>query len=311
MTSLNNKTYSIRDYLSVPFIGLMVLLSYLPLWVLYGTSWVLSIILHRIVGYRKNVVRQNLRNAFPEKTEKELQHVERKFYRHFSDVMVEVLKLKTMSPAQLKRRCYYSPASVALLDRYYAEGKSVMIVMGHTGNWEWAGASYPLYNKHQIITAYKPLRNKAFDRYTLHMRKRTGNILASMKKLPREMLAYRSKVTGTALIADQNPNRDSAYWIDFLNQPTAFFRGTELLSKKFNTPVFWGSVRKQKRGYYYIELQLITDTPRSFEKEGSLTALHASYLERDIREQPEAWLWSHRRWKFTMPEGAECIKLGK
>ncbi|MFW5687744.1 MAG: lysophospholipid acyltransferase family protein [Bacteroidota bacterium] len=297
-----------RELLSLPLIAIINLFSYLPLWFLYIISWWLGFLLHRVFRYRLQHVRKNLKRSFPEKTIQQRRAIESRFYRQFSDVIVEVLKLKTMSFAQLKKRCVYSEASVALMNRYYDQGKSVLIVLGHVGNWEWAGSAYPLYHKHQIITAYRPLRNKVFDKDTLKMRQRTGNILATMKNLAREMLRNRSRIVATALIADQTPPPDNAFWVDFLNQPTPFYKGTEVLSQKFNTPLIWGSVKRVKRGYYRIELELITDEPTAFKKPGELTRLHVSFLERDIRNQPEAWLWSHRRWKHVVPKGIELIR---
>ncbi len=299
--------YSFREIISLPLMGLMYLFSFLPLQVLYGISWVLSWLLRSIFRYRLDIVRENLRNSFPQKSAEELRVIEKNFYRHFSDVMMEVLKLKTISASELKRRCSYDKASVELLNTYHQQGISIIIVMAHTGNWEWAGASYPLHNRHQIITAYRPLRNKSFDQYTRKMRMRTGNIMVSMKNLPREMIKMRNQVFGTALIGDQTPPKNSGYWIRFMNQETPIFKGTEKLSQKFNTPLFWGCVTKRARGYYHIELQLITDTPRSFTQEGSLTCLHASFLEKDIQAHPENWLWSHRRWKHQRPENVPLI----
>ncbi len=294
----------LSEYLSVFLARLLYLFSLLPLWFLYGVSYFFTIVIYRIFRYRVNVVRQNLRNAFPEKSRKERRTIERDFYRHFSDVMMEVLKLKTISPANLKRRCVYSAGSQKLLNNYYSQGRNVLIVLAHTGNWEWAGASSPLYNKHQIITAYRPLRDKVFDKDTLNTRKRTGNILASMKNLVREIFKHKNQVIGIALIGDQTPAPDNAFWVKFLHQETPFFKGAEVLAQKFNTPVFWCSVKKVKRGHYFIHFELIAENPREYTEEGSLTCLHASYLERDIKAQPESWLWSHRRWKHKRPEKA-------
>ncbi len=297
----------VQQYVSLPLLGFQYLVSFLPLPVLYWFSGLLSWLFRNVFNYRLSVVRENLRNSFPEKTQKELIETEKIFYRNLTDVMVEIIKLKSISADQLKKRCFYSPESVELLNDYHSAGKSILIVMGHMGNWEWAGAAYPLWNRHQIITAYRPLKNKAWDRYMYNMRRRTGNIIVPMKTLTRQMLNMRHEVTGTALIADQTPSFGNAYWVKFLNQETPFFKGTEILSKKFDLPVFWGCVKRMRRGYYYIHIQLITDKPRSFEKEGSLTRLHTSFLEHDIQQQPESWLWSHRRWKHKMPENVKLV----
>lgn len=302
--------YKLKELLFFPLLGLQYFISFLPLAVLYKFSGLLSWLFYHVFHYRRKIVRTNLKNSFPEKTFDELYIIEKRFYRNLTDVMVEVIKLKTISPAQLKRRCFYAPESVELLNRYHKEGKSIMIVMAHMGNWEWAGASYPLWNRHQVITAYRPLRNKAYDKYVLKMRQRTGNIIVPMKKTPMEMIKRRHDTIATALIADQRPGIDNAFLVRFLNQDTAVYKGAEILSQKFNTPLFWGCVKRVKRGYYHIELQLITDVPGSFKEEGALTALHSAYLERDINEQPESWLWSHRRWKHKLPENINVSSSG-
>lgn len=275
--------------------------SYLPLGVLYGISDVLYFLFYWVFRYRVSVVRQNMEAAFPEMTRSQLRQTERAFFRHLADVIVETIKLRTLSKEELKKRCRYTEQSTQLLNRLYEEGRSIVIIMAHTGNWEWAGASWPLWQKHQILTAYRPLRNPVIDQYMLKTRKRTGNFLAPMKILPREMLGLRKKVTATALIGDQNPPQQNAFWVSFLNQQTPFFKGCEILSQKFDYPVLWGQVKKTgRRGYYDIDIQMITEQPRSFTREGDLTQLHVSFLERDIREQPENWLWSHRRWKHKL-----------
>jgi Kdo2-lipid IVA lauroyltransferase/acyltransferase len=284
---------------------LLFLFSYVPLWIMYGISGIISWLLYRVFNYRLAVVRKNLKNSFPNKSKEELRRIEKDFYRHFSDVMMEVIKLKSIPEKDLKRRCYYTPEGVAMLNQFYQRGQSVMIAMAHTGNWEWAGASFPLYNRHQVLTAYRPLRNKVFDRDTLHMRKRTGNYLATMKNLVREMIAHRRIVMATALIADQTPPPDNAFWVTFLNQDTPFFKGTEVLSQKFKIPVIWGRVIRKRRGYYEIQLDLIIENPNDLDQPGSITVLFAQYLERDIQNQPEAWLWSHRRWKHRRTPQAE------
>jgi Kdo2-lipid IVA lauroyltransferase/acyltransferase len=292
----NNQSIStmVFSYVMLTFTNL---LSLLPLQFLLFFSPLVSFFLHKVLRYRLAIVRENLQKSFPHVHLRKRGEIESLFYNHFSEVLFEVIKLKTIKFEELKKRCSFSEESVKLLNEYYERGQSIMIVMGHNGNWEWAGATFPLYNQHQIITAYRPLRDKVFDADTLKMRKRTGNILVSMKKLPREMINRRNIVNATALIADQTPSKNNAFWIHFLNQKTPFFKGPEVLSQKFNTPLFWASVKRIKRGYYSIVVELITDAPRSFNPPGSLTKLFCSYLERDIQNQPEGWLWSHRRWK--------------
>ncbi len=287
----------IKERLSGLLILFLNIISRFPFSVLFVFASVLAILLHKVFQYRLSIVRQNLKNSFPEKENNELKTIENNFYRCFAQVLMEVVRFRNMKPEELKQRAYYTQSSTALMERFYNEGRNVLIVMGHIGNWEMAGSAFPLYNKHQILTAYRPLRNKAFDRDTLRIRQRSGNWLVTMKNLPREMIRNRNIIMATALIADQTPPKDNAFWVKFLNQETPFFKGTEILSKKFNTPLIWGKVHRIRKGFYQIELELITENPVEFEKHGELTQLFASYLERDIYAQPESWLWSHRRWK--------------
>jgi len=304
-TDKKKNQYTFMTVFSYAMLALTRLLTLLPLKLLLLLSPVVAFVLHKLVRYRLSIVRDNLQNSFPQLTPNERRNIERRFYTHFSDVLFEVTKLKSITINELKLRCRFSEESVKLLNGYYDRGQSIMIVMGHNGNWEWAGASFPLFNKHQIITAYRPLRDKIFDTDTLKMRKRTGNILVSMRKLPREMIKHRDMIKATALIADQTPSKENAFWIKFLNQNTPFFKGPEVLSQKFNTPLFWASVKKIKKGKYTVDVELITDDPSSFNPPGSLTKLFASYLERDIQKQPETWLWSHRRWKHKPQKGLQ------
>lgn len=292
-----NKKYTLLDYLSIPLGTIFRLFSLLPLPILYFFSHLTYFLLYHLTGYRTKVVRQNLRNAFPEKSPQERKTIERKFYRHLADLMAEVIKLRSISPERLRQHVRYTENAISLLSQHFQRGESVMIVMGHMGNWEWAGAAFPLWQKHQVLTAYRPLRNQVMDQFMHKMRTGTGNWVYPMNSLARKMHEHRSIVSATALIADQTPGRRNAYWVPFLNQETPFFKGTEKLAQRFNYPLYYASIIKTGRGQYQCDFQLISANPGSFTKEAELTALHAGFLEKDIRRSPEHWLWSHRRWK--------------
>ncbi len=295
------------EYLSYTLIGILNVFALLPLSWLYVIGDFLRFFVYKVFRYRVDVVRVNLKNSFPHKSDEELRKIEQDFYRNFCDVMVEVIKFKTIRFDELKRRCYYTPETINELDDFFRNGKSIIIAMGHNGNWEWAGASYPLYNRHQVITAYRPLRNKVMDADTLKMRVRTGNIMIPMKSVMREMVRHKNEITATALIIDQKPPKENAFWIDFLNQETPFFKGSEVLSQKFNLPVFWGSVKRARRGKYIIDIRCLIENPGEYNDEGAITAILAARLEKDIIEQPELWLWSHRRWKDKRPDDGPVI----
>jgi Kdo2-lipid IVA lauroyltransferase/acyltransferase len=306
---MNKEKYHFRDWPFLLLAGLLSLLSRLPLWMLYGLAYGLHcLFFNELFGYRRTLVLKNIQNSFPEKSQQEIKMIQKKFFIHLSQVIVEVIKLTTMRKSDLQNRVVYTPESMRILEKYYSEGKSIMIVLGHNCNWEWIGTCSPLWLRHPVLTAYRPLRNRVFDRFMNRMRSRAGCTMASMSELPREMIGRRKQVDATGLIADQTPsNSSNAYWVKFLNQETAFFKGPEYLSKKFNLSVFWASAIKTGKGRYSVNFELITDDPNSF-AEGELTRLYASYLERDIRKKPETWLWSHRRWKHKRPEGMPLVE---
>ncbi|MFW5777673.1 MAG: lysophospholipid acyltransferase family protein [Bacteroidota bacterium] len=289
-------------YFTAPVVVILYLLSLLPFSVLYRFSDLLTFLLYKVIGYRKKVVRKNLQNSFPEKSIREIRYIEKKFYKHFTDVMVETMKLKTLSERTLRERFVFTEESCTLLDKYYQKGQSVVIALGHNGNWEWGGLSFGITHQHLAIGVYHPLQNKIFDRYLNKMRQRTGVQLAPMKSLPRVIFSNRNKTFALVLITDQTPSKKNAFWVRFLNQDTPFFTGTEKFSTKFDLPVIWASIYKEKRGYYRSELKLITTKPNAVAKEGWITKQYAKYLEEDIRKQPETWLWSHRRWKHSKPD---------
>lgn len=286
-------------YIALPFI---YLLSVLPFPVLYGLSNVVYVLLYRVVGYRKEVVLTNLRNAFPEKSEPEILKLSEAFYRYFCDLFLEVFKTLTVSSDTMLRHCRFSPQAQVVFDELAAKKQSVVLVLGHLGNWEWAGNTFSLLCQQQLYVIYHPIANPRFDGLMYRMRTRFGTKLIPMKETYRTMLAQRQELSTTAFIADQTPSSvHSAYWTTFLNQDTPVFPGTETIARKLDFPVVYTRVKRLKRGYYEIDAEVLVENSAET-KEGEISEKHTRRLERDILEQPETWLWTHRRWKHKRPE---------
>lgn len=244
----------------------------------------------------------NLRNSFPEKSEKEIKRLCKDFYHYFCDLFLETFKTLTISRASMLRHCSISPEMIQLLNKMADEQKSVILVLGHKGNWEWAGNSFSLLCKHQLYVIYHPLANKYFDGLMYKMRTRFGTKLIPMNDTFREMIRNRGELNATAFIADQTPQPDSAHWMTFMNQDTPVFRGTELIAAKLKRPVVYISVKKLRRGYYMLDAhERDVMLPENYPAEGALTEAHTQILEKDILTQPETWLWSHKRWKHKKP----------
>lgn len=284
---------AILYYLALPF---FYFISLLPFRVLYILSDGLYIILFHVLGYRKEVVYTNLRNSFPEKTEQEIDRIAKKYYQYLCDLSLETFKTLTISPKSMLRHCRFDEKSLELFNQLAEQNKSIILVMGHLGNWEWAGNTVSLSCKHKLNVIYHPLSNKHMDGLMYNMRSRFGSGLIPMKDTFRRMVAERNNLTATAFIADQTPSYEGTYWMDFLNQDTPVFKGPEIIARKINFPVVYGGVRRLKRGYYEIFIEMLVESPKDT-AEGDITEIHTRRLEADIIATPEYWIWSHRRWK--------------
>jgi KDO2-lipid IV(A) lauroyltransferase len=285
-------------YIALPF---LYLIASLPFRVLYLISDGLYVIFYYLIGYRKKVVLDNLRNSFPEKTNEEIIALSKQFYKYFCDLILESLKTLTISHKEAERRVHFSEETKAFFQKTFKEKQSVVLVMGHMGNWELVGAGFTqLIDSPQLYILYHPLTHKQFDKLVYHMRTRLGNKLYAMNEALRGMLRDRDKITATAFIADQTPSPEGAYWTTFLHQDTPVFKGTEKLATKLNYPVLYVSVLRPQRGIYTVNLELLTDNPKSC-AENQISEMHTKRLEKDILLQPEIWLWTHKRWKHKRP----------
>jgi KDO2-lipid IV(A) lauroyltransferase len=264
--------------------------------VLYVLSDCLFVLLYHIVGYRKAVVLENLRNAFPEKNESEIQAICKRFFRYFCDLFLETFKTLTISKSNMLKHCSIDPSVEQLFNRFADDNVSLIIVLGHFGNWEWAGNTFSICCRHQLYVIYHPLGNKYFNDLVIKMRTRFGTRLIAMKDTFRDMLRNKDELNATAFIADQTPLPDRAYWMSFLNQETPVFVGTEKIALKLKYPVVYVSVNRTARGYYTLMADILKVPPFPT-VEGEITEAHTRRLERDIVARPEFWLWTHRRWK--------------
>ena len=270
------------------------LLSRIPLPILYWFSDFLFFMSYRVVGYRRKLVKKNLKRSFPEKSKAELKSIEKEFYKNLCDYAVETLKLLTISEAELRKRMQFTnlPAVKAILDTE----TSIIMFASHQFNWEWLLAAGSL--KHPIDFVYQQQSSKLFDNFSLAGRMRFGAYPIKREQVARESISRKSITRGIAIMADQFPGkkRDKKYWTTFLNQDTAFFQAISQLTVMLQYPVVYTAIRKKKRGYYEAEYMVIDNPP--YEKGSDLMVDHyARATEKIIKENPAGWLWSHNRWK--------------
>lgn len=271
------------------------LIAYLPFPILYLLSDFLYIVIYKLVGYRVKVVRQNLKNSFPNFSESELKKIEKDFYHHLCDTIIETTKLISFTKDEIHKRIKLKNS-----ERYFElikEGKNFSIVFGHFYNWEWLVAAVPVYSPIKIFGIYKPLTNKSFDKMFYDMRSRHGIIPFPMQSAMRSIMKDSKDQFGIVIIADQTPsNTESSYWATFLNQPTPIFLGTEKISEHFDNALLFVDVNRVKRGFIEIEFVVLAESVKGM-KDYEITELHTRHLEKRIIENPAYWLWSHKRWK--------------
>lgn len=275
--------------------------SFLPWRLVYFRSSCFYYFIFYVIRYRRQVVADNLRKAFPEKTEEERHEIAKRFYRHFCDVIFEVVKLMSCSQKEVQERCTLDPAARELTRQLFSQNKNILWVMGHTGNWEMAGASFAGLEGYLLNVLYRPLSNRSFNKIMLGIRARFGAKPIAVNDTYRELIKGKDILSGTVFIGDQTPPPENAYWTTFLNQDTPVYKGTEVLARKLNYPVVYAYIRKVARGRYTMFMELLAEEPSRL-KENELTEMHTRLLERDIRSQPFNWLWSHRRWKHKKPK---------
>ena len=273
----------------------LIPLSLLPFRILYKLSDVIFIILFRLTGYRKKVVLENLVKSFPHKSKKEIDLIAEKFYRHLSDLIVESIKIFTISESEIKKRVRCINAD--LLRKYYNEKKSLILAGGHFNNWEIFAVAAHSFIPHLPIGIYLPLTNKFFDGKMKKTRCRFGLKMISTREVKETFEQEKNNLTATIFAIDQSPSNSSrSHWTTFLNQETAVMTGTERYAIQYNYPVLFGRIKKTGRGYYETEFEIVSATPANT-KPGEITEAITKLLEKDIIRHPEYWLWSHRRWK--------------
>jgi Kdo2-lipid IVA lauroyltransferase/acyltransferase len=279
----------------------LTLIARLPFKIIYILSDALYLIVYHLIGYRKKIVIQNLKNSFPEKDEKEIKIISKKFYSHFCDLIFETIKMREMTKNDFLERMDIKNAD--LINTYFDNGQSVVVLTMHYNNWEWSSC-LPLHLKHRILGVYKPLHNRVFDKYLNTNREKMGSFLIPTARILRTVMAANKKnePVFTGLAADQTPPVFHKFWMRFLNQEAMFYPGPAFISKRFNHPVFFQHIEKQGRGKYTVRFKLLCENPN----EKSETEIMKSYLrkiEGVIKEKPEFYLWSHKRWKHKRPEG--------
>lgn len=295
---MNKET--LQDIFYFPLYLYFKIHAMLPLPVLYILADILYLPLFYIVRYRRKLVFQNMKNSFPEKNTNELRKMEKAFYRHFCNYIVETIKLMHISDKEMRRRMVFENTEV--VEECFRRNQSIIILLGHYGNWEWVPSVTLWTDMGQATFAqiYRPLKNRWFDRFFLKLRSRFGSVSIPKADTLREILKMRNsgKPSITGFMADQTPSPANIHhWVKFLNQETAALTGFEKIARKTGFSVLFFDVEVIKKGYYKTTIRVIESDPKSV-PEYTITDRYMNLMEKCILRKPEYWLWTHKRWKY-------------
>lgn len=273
-------------------------LSRLPLPLLYGLSSLFAFVLYRVVRYRRAVVADNLRHAFPESSPQELARIERGVYRHLADLGMEMIASRHMPRESFPKHVRLENPEMLL--PYKEQKQPVLFLTCHQGNWEWLLPVVSDYMGCPIDVVYKTLHDSGFDSHIYDARARSGKPIA-FQDAGREIIRRRREFRGFAMLADQAPfKRDKRYWRNFLNRPGSFYLGPQKIAELTQYPVVFVTMTKHRRGRYSARFDIIAAPPHA---KGGFAVLdqYIDAVERAIRAQPETWMWSNRKWKHQPP----------
>jgi len=291
----------IKDILNQLVVSVLKGVSRLPFPVMYGLSDFMSLVLQYVVKYRKAVILNNLRNAFPDKSEAEIKQIVRKFYVHFCDITLETAKAWSMTAHDFEKRMELS--GIEEVNRLGDQGISIIALGMHFNNWEWS-AYMQKYLKHKCLVVYNPVRNNdRLEKFLTEMRERWGADTIAVHKSARALMNFHQQEHPVflGLVGDQRPPVITKFWTTFLNQEACFNSGPEKIARRTNLPVYLVVPEKLKRGHYRMHYVPLMMSPAEMSHEEiMLTYIRA--MEKYIREAPEYYLWSHKRWKQKRPE---------
>ena len=277
-------------------------LAALPLCVLYLFLPVVYLVVNHVVRYRRKVVDDNLSRSFPELTVQERRHIRNRYYWHLAQIAVEMIKMLLIPRCALRYR--YRCDDKSLPEKFYEEGRSVILMSSHYNNWEWMIVALDEMFPQHGIGVGKANSDKVFEKWVNRARTRNGTQVC-FADTAREVFAYHEEnhiPAAYMMLADQSPNnKKKCYVTKFLNQTTGVIYGPEYFARKYDIPVLYYEVIKECMGKYRVDIHLVTDHPQA-EEPYAITRKYTELLEQTIRRKPEYWIWSHRRWKLKFDE---------
>lgn len=256
---------------------------------------------YRPLGIRRAVVERQVSAAFPGLTQPEVERIARASYASLGRTTIETTLLPTYSREQVLE-LVESTEGWGHVDRALAEGRGLMIVTGHLGNWE-LGGSYLAARGIPLEAVARRMENPLFDAYLTETRRRIGMTVIhdadAVRRVPRAMREQHA----VAFLVDQGAVGLASTWVPFFGRYAKTPRGPAVFALRLEAPLLFACALRQPSGRFVIHFE-----PVPVQRTGTLDAdvdrIVASYtstLERWVRRAPEQYFWQHRRWKHQRP----------
>lgn len=247
------------------------------------------------------MTRTNLCNAYPDRTPEERLKIEKEYYRHISDLLLEGIHNLYASPRSILQ--HYHFVNREFVNAYYEKGQSIILMSSHYNNWEYMITSLNFQIRLLAIGVGKPLNDKSVAGYITRRRARFGTEIVDQTNVRQTIAYYQEHHVPCAymMLSDQSPsNTHKSYWTTFMHQETPFLYGAEYFARKYDLPVLYYDVTKVRRGHYEVRFRLLCEHPSQV-PQYAISARYVQLLTNTINQAPQYWLWSHKRWKRQRP----------
>lgn len=297
----NNNIKKIVDYsITIFILFLALLINMMSNKVRSKVGKLFGITIYYLSKKRREITRDNLKKAFPEKDNEWIENVCKSSFVNLGIVFAEIFWLKNATKEQILNHTKFSGKE--LLDEVASRGRGMIMLSAHFGNWELLALSSGLFYEKTYNIIVKPQSNKFLDKYINQIRTKFGNKVIDMYHSSFELIKLIKNKGNLALLADQSATSDKDIYVDFFGRKALTFDAPAQLALKFKIPIIMGFAVRQSDGSYKIDIFELdhSDLKNNPEDIAELTRRHTKILEDMIRKHPDHWVWQHRRWKHTI-----------
>lgn len=257
---------------------------------------------YRPLGIRRNVVERQIAAAFPDLGAQKVRTLARRSYAHLGRTTIETALLSSVGERGVLD-LVAEASGWESLEAARAHGRGLVLVTGHFGNWELAGA-YVAARGIPIDVIVRGQSNPLFEKFLEETREALGMRVVpdgeAVRRTPRSLREGRA----VAFVSDQGVRTLASTFVPFFGRPAKTPRGAAVFALRFDAPVFFVAAVRRPDGRYHLVVEPVV-APRTGDREEDSDAIVLRFtqiLEAWVRRAPEQYFWHHRRWKRQPPD---------